>query len=65
MAHPVIQAPAVRHVQRRSPPTPEGIPANVMPGDTAGVLPARPHGAATSDRWAAGPVVRVVWQHPP
>ena len=45
-------------MKHRSPPPPDGIPANVMPGDIAGVLPAPPHGAATSDRPAAGLAAR-------
>ena len=65
MAHPAIRAPAARHLRHRSPPPPENTPANVMPGDAAGVLPAPRHSAATSARRAARPTAPVVSQRPP
>jgi hypothetical protein len=65
MAHPAIRAPAARRLRHRSLPPPDGIPTNVMPGDTGGALPAPPHGAATSYRRAAGLAAPAVSQLPP
>jgi len=48
MAHPAIGAPATRHWQHPGAPPPDGVLANFMRGDTAGVLPPPPHGAAVS-----------------
>lgn len=50
MAHPATQASATRRWHHPGAPPPEGAAANVRRGDTASVLPPRPHGWAMPPR---------------
>lgn len=65
MAHPAIQAPATRRWHHPGAAPPEGAPANVRRGDTASVLPLRPHGPAASHRPVTVLAAPAVSQRPP
>jgi hypothetical protein len=65
MARPATQAPATRRWHQPGAPPREGAPANIRRGDTASVLPPRPHGAAASHSPVTVLAAPAVSQRPP